>query len=207
MRDYTITKYKKVIDIAMQKSFKDGFITRSDFDVLAEEHKMTHTIATYLQRMNIIQRIDANKFHFVRPVTVVDIKEMGAMQMSANIRNRQKRSQNTKQMTIETSVPKVNVITTDSDEFARQAMAYLESKGFKVTKEKFIFPIQTYKSGLKALTSDLNEYKFSNLLNLIVKMEEEHIRMAYRAGYEAGQSGRYLTAEEYMKNEYNDFAS
>jgi len=199
MRDYTITKYKKVIDIAMQKSFKDGFITRFDFDVLAEEHKMTHTIATYLQRMNIIQRIDANKFHFVRPVTVVDIKEMGAMQMSANIRNRQKRSQNTKQMTIETSVPKVNVITTDSDEFARQAMAYLESRGFKVTKEKLTIPIATYISTItSAMTPNLQ-----HLIEKVGHMETKHIMIAY----DAGRSCKYNTPEEYMKNEYNDFAS
>jgi len=206
MRDYTITKYKKVIDIAMQKSFKDGFITRSDFDVLAEEHKMTHTIATYLQRMNIIQRIDANKFHFVRPVTVVDIKEMGAMQMSANIRNRQKRSQNTKQMAIETSVPKVNEHQ-ESDEFAAKMMAYLESKGFKVTKEKLNFPITAYKGSIKALVANVYEGEFNKLVSKLAEMEIDHIRIAYRAGYEAGQSGRYLTADEYIKNEYNDFTS
>jgi hypothetical protein len=202
MRDYTITKYKKVIDIAMQKSFKDGFITRSDFDVLAEEHKMTHTIATYLQRMNIIQRIDANKFHFVRPVTVVDIKEMGAMQMSANIRNRQKRSQNTKQMTIETSVPKVNEHQ-ESDEFAAKMMAYLESKGFKVTKEKLNFPITAYKGSIKALAASVYEGEFNKLVSKLAEMESDHIRIAYRAG----QSGKYNTPEEYMKNEYNDFTS
>jgi len=202
MRDYTITKYKKVIDIAMQKSFKDGFITRSDFDVLAEEHKMTHTIATYLQRMNIIQRIDANKFHFVRPVTVVDIKEMGAMQMSANIRNRQKRSQNTKQMTIETSVPKVNEHQ-ESDEFAAKMMAYLESKGFKVIKEKLNFPITAYKGSIKALVANVYEGEFNKLVSKLAEMESDHIRIAYRAG----QSGKYKTPEEYMKNEYNDFTS
>jgi len=202
MRDYTITKYKKVIDIAMQKSFKDGFITRSDFDVLAEEHKMTHTIATYLQRMNIIQRIDANKFHFVRPVTVVDIKEMGAMQMSANIRNRQKRSQNTKQMTIETSVPKVNEHQ-ESDEFAAKMMAYLESKGFKVTKEKLNFPITSYKGSIKGLVANVYEGEFNKLVSKLSQSESDHIRLAYRSG----QSGKYNTPEEYMKNEYNDFTS
>jgi hypothetical protein len=210
MRDYTITKYKKVIDIAMQKSFKDGFITRSDFDVLAEEHKMTHTIATYLQRMNIIQRIDANKFHFVRPVTVVDIKEMGAMQMSANIRNRQKRSQNTKQMTIETSVTKVNEHQ-ESDEFAAKMMAYLESRGFKVTKDRLDFPINTYKGSIRSLSGRPKiADEIDELDRVIIRMkksESDHIRLAYRAGYGAGQSGRYLTADEYMKNEYNDFAS
>jgi hypothetical protein len=199
MRENTITKYKNVIDIAMHQSFRVGFITRSDFDVLAEKHKMTHTIATYLQRMNIIQRIDANRFKFVRPVTVVDIKEMGAMQMSANIRNRQKRSQNTKQMTIETSVPKVNVITTDSDEFARQAMAYLESRGFKVTKEKLTLPIATYRGTItSAMTPNLQ-----HLIEKVGHMETKHIMMAY----DAGRSCKYNTPEEYMKNEYNDFAS
>ena len=203
MREYTINKYKKVIDIAMRKSLTDGFITRSDFDALTKEYKMTHTIGTYLERLNVIKRIDVNKFHFIRPVTVPDIKEMGAMQMTANIRNRQKNRKNEKQMTIETSAPKVNVITTDSDEFARQAMAYLESRGFKVTKEKFIFPIQTYKSGIKALTSNVYDDKFSNLVNLIAKMEIEHIRMAYRAG----ESGTYKSPEQYLKDEYNDFAA
>jgi hypothetical protein len=198
MRDYTITKYKKVIDIAMQKSFKDGFITRSDFDVLAEEHKMTHTIATYLQRMNIIQRIDANKFHFVRPVTVVDIKEMGAMQMSANIRNRQKRSQNTKQMTIETSVPKVNEHQ-ESDEFAAKMMAYLESKGYKVTKEKLTLPVSIYKGTITSVISPLVHH----MTQEVGKMEIDHIKIAYRAG----QSNKYNTAEEYIKNEYYDFTS
>jgi hypothetical protein len=100
----------------------------------------------------------------------------------------------------------VNVITTDSDEFARQAMAYLESKGFKVTKEKLSLPILAHRIGLMNLRIDIH-LDSKTFINSIAQTEESHICKAYRAGYEAGQSGRYLTAEEYMKNEYNDFAS
>ena len=97
----------------------------------------------------------------------------------------------------------VNVITTDSDEFARQAMAYLESKGFKVTKEKLNFPITAYKGSIKALTANVYESEFNWLVSKLAQSESDHIRIAYRAG----QSGKYNTPEEYMKNEYNDFAS
>ena len=203
MRDYTINKYKKVIDIAMQKSLTDGFITRSDFDVLAEEHKMTHTIATYLQRMNIIQRIDANKFHFVRPVTVPDIKEMGAMQMKANIRNREKRFKNAKQMSIEP----ITSNFPDSDDFAAKMMAYLESRGFKVTKEKLNFPIKTYMGGIRALTGRnkiIDEIgELDTVINQVAKMERDHIYMAYRAC----ESGKYKSPDQYLKDEYNDFTA
>jgi hypothetical protein len=101
----------------------------------------------------------------------------------------------------------VNVITTDSDEFARQAMAYLESRGFKVTKEKLNFPITAYKGSIKALTANVYEVQFNKLVSKLAQSEIAHIRIAYRAGYEAGQSGKYNTPEEYMKNEYNDFTS
>ena len=93
----------------------------------------------------------------------------------------------------------VNVITTDSDEFARQAMAYLESKGFKVTKEKLTLPVVTYKGTFSSQLGIRNIH----IVDVVSKMEIDHIMVAYRSG----QSGRYLTAEEYMKNEYNDFAS
>ena len=91
----------------------------------------------------------------------------------------------------------VNVITTDSDEFARQAMAYLESKGFKVTKEKLTLPVVTYKGTYSHLSQSGHATKE------LGRMEIRHIMMAY----EAGQIGKYKTPEEYMKNEYNDFAS
>ena len=84
----------------------------------------------------------------------------------------------------------VNVITTDSDEFARQAMAYLESRGFKVTKEKLTLPVVTY---VGTITSAQE----------LGRMETKHIMMAY----DAGRSCKYNTPEEYMKNEYNDFTS
>jgi len=93
----------------------------------------------------------------------------------------------------------VNVITTDSDEFARQAMAYLESRGFKVTKEKLTLPIATYRGTItSAMTPNLQ-----HLIEKVGHMETKHIMMAY----DAGRSCKYNTPEEYMKNEYNDFAS
>ena len=97
----------------------------------------------------------------------------------------------------------VNVITTDSDEFARQAMAYLESKGFKVTKEKLTLPVVTYVGTITSAQSPSGH----KATREVGKMEIDHICKAYRAGYEAGQSGKYNTPEEYMRNEYNDFAS
>jgi len=93
----------------------------------------------------------------------------------------------------------VNAITLDSDEFARQAMAYLESRGFKVTKEKLTLPIATYRVTIaSALTPNLQQ-----LIEKVGHMETKHIMIAYGVG----QSGKYNTAEEYMKNEYNDFTS
>jgi hypothetical protein len=109
-------------------------------------------------------------------------------------------------MAIETSVQKVNEHQ-ESDDFAAKAMAYLESRGFKVTKEKLNFPITAYKGSIKALAASVYEGEFNKLVSKLAEMESDHIRIAYRAGYEAGQSGRYLTADEYMKNEYNDFTS
>ena len=92
----------------------------------------------------------------------------------------------------------VNVITTDSDEFARQAMAYLESRGFKVTKEKLTLPVVTYKGTIASAKSP-NGHETQYL----GRMEIRHIMLAY----EAGQIGKYKTPDEYMKNEYNDFTS
>jgi len=91
----------------------------------------------------------------------------------------------------------VNVITTDSDEFARQAMAYLESRGFKVTKEKLTLPVVTYKGTYSHLSQSVHATKE------LGHMEIKHIMMAY----DAGRSCKYNTPEEYMKNEYNDFTS
>ena len=93
----------------------------------------------------------------------------------------------------------INVITTDSDEFARQAMAYLESRGFKVTKEKHNLPTVTYRRTITSALSTLDQ----NILHEVAQMEVEHIRMAYRAG----ESGTYKSPEQYLKDEYNDFAS
>ena len=100
----------------------------------------------------------------------------------------------------------VNVITTDSDEFARQAMAYLESKGFKVTKEKLTLPVVGHRIGLESLCCDLH-LDSKTFINSIAQTEASHICKAYRAGYEAGQSEKYKTAEQYLADEYNDFAS
>jgi TolA-binding protein len=97
----------------------------------------------------------------------------------------------------------VNVITTDSDEFARQAMAYLESRGFKVTKEKLTLPVVTYKGTFSSQLGIRNIH----IVDVVSKMEIDHICKAYRAGYEAGQSGKYKTAEQYLADEYNDFTS
>jgi hypothetical protein len=93
----------------------------------------------------------------------------------------------------------VNAITLDSDEFARQAMRYLENRGFKVTKEKLTLPIATYRGTItSAMTPNLQ-----HLIEKVGHMETKHIMMAY----DAGRSCKYNTPEEYMKNEYNDFAS
>ena len=97
----------------------------------------------------------------------------------------------------------INVITTDSDEFARQAMAYLESRGFKVTKDKLNIPIVIYKSSIQVLTPNVYEEQLGKLLYEIAKMERNHIYLAYRAC----ESGKYNSPEQYLKDEYNDFTS
>ena len=96
----------------------------------------------------------------------------------------------------------VNVITTDSDEFARQAMAYLESKGFKVTKQKFDLPIVVHKHGLM-LSRYCTEKEAVDTKIGIAETEISHIKDAYKAG----QRNLYSSADEYMKNEYNDFTA
>ena len=93
----------------------------------------------------------------------------------------------------------VNAITTDSDEFAAQAMAYLESRGFKVTKAKHNLPVVTYKNTITSVLTPLHHHMFKT----VGQMEFEHIRMAYRAC----ESGKYKSAEQYLKDEYNDFTS
>ena len=101
----------------------------------------------------------------------------------------------------------INVINTDSDEFARQAMAYLESKGFKVIKDKLNFPIKTYMGGIRALTGRnkiIDEIgELDKVINQVAKMERDHIYMAYRAC----ESGKYKSPEQYIKDEYNDFTA
>jgi hypothetical protein len=72
-----------------------------------------------------------------------------------------------------------------------------------VTKEKLNFPITSYKGGVKALVANVYEGEFNKLVSKLAQSESDHIRLAYRAG----QSEKYNTPEEYMKNEYNDFAS
>ena len=93
----------------------------------------------------------------------------------------------------------VNVITTDSDEFARQAMAYLESRGFKVTKQKHNLPVATFRRTITPLLSPLQQGNIQEF----AQMEIEHIRMAYRAG----ESGTYKSPDQYLKDEYNDFTA
>jgi hypothetical protein len=151
--------------------------------------------------VNVIEKAGKNRFKFIKSPTVGDIKSIGKIVFTDNALNKRKGKQNNKlknaeQMTIET--PNVNAITLDSDEFARQAMAYLEGRGFKVTKEKLTLPIATYRGTItSALTPNLQ-----HLIEKVGHMEIKHIMMAYGVG----QSGKYKTAEEYMKNEYNDFA-
>ena len=93
----------------------------------------------------------------------------------------------------------INVITTDSDEFARQAMAYLESRGFKVTKQKHNLPVVTFRRTITPLLSPLQQGNIQE----IAQMERDHIYMAYRAG----ESGTYKSPEQYLKDEYNDFTA
>ena len=201
MRDYTITKYKNAISELMNKASEnnDGIVNRIDFNNLSRVNKITKAMPIYLEKLNIIEQVERNKYKFIKAPTVADIKKIGILQAMGNINYKENKLKNATQMSIETSVPNVNVITTDSDEFARQAMAYLESRGFKVTKEKHNLPVVTYKGTITSVLTPLHHHMFQT----VGKMEIEHIRMAYRAG----ESGTYKSPEQYLKDEYNDFAS
>ena len=205
MRDYTITKYKNAISELMNKASEnnDGIVNRIDFNNLSRVNKITKAMPIYLEKLNIIEQVERNKYKFIKAPTVADIKKIGILQAMGNINYKENKLKNATQMSIETSVPNVNVITTDSDEFARQAMAYLESRGFKVTKEKLNIPIATYKSSIKALTANLHEEQLEKLFYALAKMERDHIYLAYRAC----ESGKYKSPEQYLKDEYNDFTA
>ena len=77
MRDYTIAKYKEVIDIAMRKSLRDGFILRSYFEALAKNFKMSYAILTYLQRLDVIKKIGENKFGSVNKKVNLCVNKKG----------------------------------------------------------------------------------------------------------------------------------
>jgi hypothetical protein len=204
MKNTTIDRYRNAIIELIETKAEFGYVSRDHFNDVTKRHKITRALPTYLQRVNVIEKAGKNRFKFIKSPTVGDIKSIGKIVFTDNALNKRKGKQNNKlknaeQMTIETSVPKVNVITTDSDEFARQAMAYLESKGFKVTKEKLNLPVVTY---VGAITSEQSPGAHKTSQE-VAKIEIKHIMMAYGVG----QSGKYKTPEEYMKNEYNDFAS
>ena len=96
----------------------------------------------------------------------------------------------------------INAITTDSDEFARQAMAYLESRGFKVTKEKLNLPMYTHSYNILSLLTCSKDHAHE-IRDTIANSEIKHIKDAYTAG----QRNQYSSADEYMKHEYNDFTA
>jgi len=203
MKNTTIDRYRNAIIELIETKAEFGYVSRDDFNCVTTRHKITRALPTYLQRVNIIEKAGKNRFKFIKAPTIGDIKSIGKIVFTDNALNKRKnkpnnKSKNAEQMTIETSVPNVNVITTDSDEFARQAMAYLESRGFKVTKEKLTLPVVTYKGTIASAKSP-NGHETQYL----GRMEIRHIMIAYGVG----QSNKYNTAEEYMKNEYNDFAS
>jgi hypothetical protein len=204
MKNSTIDRYRNAIIELIDTKAEFGYVSRDHFNDVTIKHKITRALPTYLQRVNVIEKAGKNRFKFIKSPTIGDIRSIGKIVFTDNALNKRKGKQNNKlknaeQMAIETSVPKVNVITTDSDEFARQAMAYLESRGFKVTKEKLTLPIATYRVTIaSALTPNLQQ-----LIEKVGHMETKHIMIAYGVG----QSNKYNTAEEYMKNEYNDFTS
>lgn len=205
MRDYTITKYKNAISELMNRASEnnDGIVNRIDFNNLSRVNKITKAMPIYLEKLNIIEQVERNKYKFIKAPTVADIKKIGILQAMGNINYKENKLKNAEQMSIETSVPNVNVITTDSDEFARQAMAYLESRGFKVTKDRLNLPIVTYKGSIKAITANAYECDLGTLVLKLAKMERDHIYLAYRAC----ESGKYKSAEQYLKDEYNDFTA
>ena len=206
MKNTTIDRYRNAIIELIESKAEFGYVSRDDFNCVTTRHKITRALPTYLQRVNVIEKAGKNRFKFIKSPTVGDIKSIGKIVFTDNALNKRKNKPNNKQknaeqMTMET--PNVNAITLDSDEFARQAMAYLESRGFKVTKEKLTLPVVTYK---KTITSAITPL-INHMTEVVSKMEIDHICKAYRAGYEAGQSEKYKTAEQYLADEYNDFAS
>ena len=176
MRDYTITKYKNAISELMNRASEnnDGIVNRIDFNNLSRVNRITKAMPIYLEKLNIIEQVERNKYKFIKAPTVADIKKIGILQAMGNINYKENKLKNAAQMSIETSVPNVNVITTDSDEFARQAMAYLESRGFKVTKQKHNLPVVTFRRTITPLLSPLQQGNIQE----IAQMEFEHIRMA-----------------------------
>jgi hypothetical protein len=200
MKNSTIDRYRNAIIELIDTKAEFGYVSRDHFNDVTIKHKITRALPTYLQRVNVIEKAGKNRFKFIKAPTVGDIKSIGKIVFTDNALNKRKnkpnnKSKNAEQMTMET--PNVNVITTDSDEFARQAMAYLESRGFKVTKEKLSLPVVTYKGTYSHLSQSVHATKE------LGHMETKHIMMAY----DAGRSCKYNTPEEYMKNEYNDFTS
>jgi hypothetical protein len=202
MKNTTIDRYRNAIIELIDTKADFGYVSRDHFNDVTKRHKITRALPTYLQRVNVIEKAGKNRFKFIKSPTIGDIKSIGKIVFTDNVMNRQKKNKNLKQMTIETSVPQVNE-DQESDDFAAKAMAYLESRGFKVTKEKLNFPITSYKGGIKALVANVYEGEFNKLVSKLAQSESDHIRLAYRSG----QSGKYNTPEEYIKNEYNDFAS
>ena len=204
MKNSTIDRYRNAIIELIETKAEHGYVSRDHFNYVTIKHKITRALPTYLQRVNVIEKAGKNRFKFIKSPTVGDIKSIGKIVFTDNALNKRKNKQsnkpkNAEQMSIEASVPKVNVITTDSDEFARQAMAYLESRGFKVTKEKKDLPSVFYK---RHITSVLSAHE-NHMIETVAEWEQEHIRMAYRAG----ESGTYKSPDQYLKDEYNDFAS
>jgi len=207
MKNSTIDRYRSAIIELIDTKAEFGYVSRDHFNDVTIKHKITRALPTYLQRVNVIEKAGKNRFKFIKSPTIGDIKSIGKIVFTDNALNKRKNKPNNKQknaeqMAIETSVHKVNEHQ-ESDDFAAKAMAYLESRGFKVTKEKLTFPIATYKGSIKALVANVYEGEFYKLVSKLAQSESDHIRLAYRSG----QSGKYNTPEEYMKNEYNDFTS
>jgi len=207
MKNTTIDRYRNAIIELIETKAEFGYVSRDHFNDVTTRHKITRALPTYLQRVNVIEKAGKNRFKFIKAPTIGDIKSIGKIVFTDNALNKRKNKPNNKQknaeqMAIETPVQKVNEHQS-SDDFAAQAMAYLESRGFKVTKEKLTLPIATYKGSIKALVANVYEGEFNKLVSKLAQSESDHIRLAYRSG----QSGKYNTPEEYMKNEYNDFTS
>lgn len=194
MRTQTMDKYKSTIDALYHKLGQKTF-NKHTFDKYLENFKISRAMLNYLKDVDVISHKGRGEYKFARQITYADLQKISEIQKNQEL----KRMQKPTQMTIETSVPKVDVINTDSDEFAAQAMAYLESRGFKVTKEKHNLPVVIYRSTIISALSPLQNH----MIQQVGKMEIEHIRMAYRAG----ESGTYKSPEQYLKDEYNDFTA